>query len=62
MILETGWLGFLGFEGDAVLTKKLKSIMERKMGLQELLFAIIVIGITYIVYKIIIKKLDRWDG
>ena len=36
--------------------------MELKMGLQELLFAIIVIGIVFIFYKIIIKKLDRWDG
>ena len=62
MRLETGWLGFLGFEGDAVLTKKLKSIMELKMGLQELLFAIIIIGIVFIFYKIIIKKIDRWEG
>ena len=36
--------------------------MELKMGLQELLFAIIVIGIVFIFYKIITKKIDRWEG
>ena len=52
----------MDFEGDAVLTNKATLIMERKMGLQELLFAIIIIGIAFIIYKIIIKKLDRWEG
>ena len=52
----------MDFEGDAVLTNKLTTIMELKMGLQELLFAFIVIGILFMFYRIIIKKIDRWEG
>jgi hypothetical protein len=32
------------------------------MGLQDLLVAIIIVGITYIIYKIIMKKIDRGEG
>jgi hypothetical protein len=32
------------------------------MGFQALLVSIIIVGIGYIVYKIIIKKIDHWGG
>ena len=32
------------------------------MGFQDLLVAIIIVGVAYIIYKIIMKKIDQWGG
>jgi hypothetical protein len=31
------------------------------MGLKALLVSIIIVGIAYIIYKIIMKKIGQWD-
>ena len=32
------------------------------MGFQGLLVSIIIVGIAFIIYKIIMKKIDHWGG
>ncbi len=32
------------------------------MGFKVLLVSIIIVGVAYIIYKIITKKLDKWQG
>ena len=32
------------------------------MEFKALLVSIIIVGIAFIIYKIIVKKIDHWDG
>ena len=32
------------------------------MEFQELLTALIIVGVAYIIYKIIMKKIDKWGA
>jgi hypothetical protein len=32
------------------------------MGFKALLVFVIIVGIAFIIYRIIMKKIDRWEG
>ena len=32
------------------------------MGFKTLLVFVIIVGIAFIVYRIVMKKIDRWEG
>jgi hypothetical protein len=36
--------------------------MELKMEFKTLIVLVVIVGIAYIVYRIVMKQIDRWDG
>jgi hypothetical protein len=36
--------------------------MELKMGLKAVFAFVVIVGIAFIIYKIIMKKIDQWGG
>jgi hypothetical protein len=46
----------------AVLTKNRTTIRELEMELKTLLVFVVIVGIAFIIYKIVMKKIDRWEG
>jgi hypothetical protein len=54
--LKTGWPGFFQFGWISILTKKQSTIVELKMEIKILLVFGIIVGIAYVIFKIIEKK------
>ena len=58
---EAEWLGFFQFWRMAILTNKQSTIVELEMEFKILLVFVFVVGIAYVIFKIIEKKSGPWS-
>jgi hypothetical protein len=45
----------------AVLTKNQTTIVELKMEFKALIVLVVIVGIAFFVYRIVMKKIDKWE-
>ena len=61
LLLETGDSAFWVVQ-IAVQTKSHTTITELKMGFKTLLVFAVIIGIAFMAYRVIMKRIDKWGS